>query len=183
MPVCAPAYGSMVDRVSPELITLMSKLFRKRWDEADAKSSVQRAALKLEMAATEKKITALLDRILESESSTVIAAYERKVEELERQKLVMQEKTARCGTVVRGYDETFRTALEFLGNPWNLWTNGTFEDKRTVLKLTLGSQLEYDWNSGVPTADLSLPFMVLGRQNDREKLMAERVGFEPTIGF
>src|SRR3546814_6592932 len=37
------------------------------------------------------------------------------------------------------------------------------------------------WNEGVRTAELSLPFMVLGRLGNRETVMAEREGFEPSI--
>ncbi len=166
---------------SPELFALVSKLFRKRWDEAEAKVKESRASMKLEVAALEKKIAQFLDRIVESDSATVIGAYERKVEELERSKFVMLEKTARCGTSAKGYDETFRTAFEFLGNPWKLWENGNFEDKRIVQKLVLASHLEYDWNEGVRTPELSLPFKMLGTVLDREKVMAERVGFEPTV--
>src|SRR3546814_2742946 len=79
------------------------------------------------------------------------------------------------------FRSTFRTAFDFIANPCNLWTNGTFDDKRIVLNLTLGSHLKYDWNEGVRTAELSLPFMVLGRLGNREKGMAEREGFEPSI--
>ncbi|MDZ4274536.1 MAG: hypothetical protein U0995_00735 [Erythrobacter sp.] len=54
-------------------------------------------------------------------SGAVISALERKVEELEREKLVLQEKTARCGTVARDYDATFRTAFEFLSKACYIW--------------------------------------------------------------
>lgn len=179
------AYQSMLAAMtpSPEFVRLLDKLFRKRWAEADSKAKEASAALKLEAVAVEKKIGQLMERILESESPTVIAAYERKVEELERQKLLAHEKVSRCGTVAKGYDETFRTAFEFFASPCNLWHNGGFADKRTVLKLTLSEPLVHDWNSGVRTAEFSLPFKLLGNESDREKLMAERVGFEPTIGF
>ncbi|CAH0496074.1 recombinase family protein [Novosphingobium sp. CECT 9465] len=174
------AYEGLLRNLVPshELFTLMEKLFRKRWDEAQSKAKESRTAMKLEIAAIEKKVAQFLDRIVESESATVIGAFERKVDELERQKLVLAEKTARCGTVAKGFDETFRTALEFVGNPYKLWENGTLDDKRIVLKLTLGSHLEYDWNEGVRTPEISLPFKVLGQISDRETVMAERVGFE-----
>ena len=179
------AYEGLLRSLVPshELFALMEKLFRKRWDEAQSKAKESRAAMKLEIAAIEKRVTQLLDRIVESESATVVGAYERKVDELERQKLVLAEKTARCGTVVKGFDETFRTALEFVGNPYKIWENGTLDDKRIVLKLTLGSHLEYDWNEGVRTPEISLPFKVLGQISDRETVMAEREGFEPSIRF
>ncbi len=179
------AFQSMLAAMtpSPEFVRLLDKLFRKRWAEADSKAKEASATLKLEAAAFEKKIGQLMERILESESPTVIAAYERKVEELERQKLLAHEKVSRCGTVAKGYDETFRTAFEFFASPCNLWNNGGFADKRTVLKLTLNEPLVYDWNSGVRTAEFSLPFKLLGDESDREKLMAEREGFEPSMGL
>ncbi|SES04184.1 zinc ribbon domain-containing protein [Sphingobium sp. YR768] len=77
---------------SPELFALISKLFRKRWNEAEAKVKETRTSMKLEVASLEKKIAQFLDRIVESGSATVIGAYERKVEELERSKLVMLQK-------------------------------------------------------------------------------------------
>ena len=165
----------------PELLSLFSKIFRKRWNEAEAKAHEGRAAIKREMATIEKKIGQILDKIVQSESRSVIARFESEVDKLEMEKLVLDEKAALCGTVARDYDATFRTAFDFIANPCNLWTNGTFDDKRIVLNLTLGSHLKYDWNEGVRTAELSLPFMVLGRLGNRETVMAERVGFEPTV--
>ena len=76
-----------------------------------------KAALRNEIISIEKEITQLLDRIVDAESATVIGAYERKIDELERQKLVIAEKRARCGTAIKGYDESFRTAFEFLSSP------------------------------------------------------------------
>ena len=140
---------------------MLSGLFRLRWDERAKSRKDEVATLKQEIVATDKRIGQFLERIVESESPAVIDAYERKVEELQREKLVLAEKTTRCGTVAKDYDATFQTAFSFLSNPWNLWENGTFEDRRIVLKLTLASHLEYDWNQGVQTADISLPFKAL----------------------
>lgn len=112
-------------------------------------------------------------QLVDAESTTVIGAYERNIDDLERQKLILAEKRARCGTAIKDYDESFRTALEFLSNPWNLWEKGAFEDMRIVLKLTLASHLEYDWNEGVRTSEITLPFKVLQADSCRE-VMAER---------
>jgi len=59
-------------------------------------------------------------------------------------------------------------------DPWNLWKNGQLEDKRIVLKLTLAEQLEYDWNDGVRTAELSMPFKVLLGNCDYKNELADR---------
>ena len=177
------AFEAMLEQLTPrpELFNLFSKLFRKRWQEAEARAHEGRATIKREMQAIEKKIGQILDKIMEAESRTVIARFESEVEKLELEKLVLDEKASKCGSVARDYDESFRTAFEFIANPWKLWNTGTFDDKRIVLNLTLGSHLEYDWDEGVRTAELSLPFKLLQDVCDREKVMAEREGFEPSI--
>lgn len=161
---------------TPELFGVFEMLFRKRWDEAGSKAKEMRAAIRLEIAASEKKISALLDRVMASESPTVISRYEQEIEKLERDKLVLAEKTAQCGTALPDYQESFRTAFGFLANPWELWSNGTFEDKRVVLQLTLDKHIEYDWIEGVRTPEISLPFKALRLGCNREKSLADRVG-------
>jgi site-specific DNA recombinase len=176
------AYQELLRELVPseQLLGLMLNLFKKRWDQSEARAKETRAAMKLEVNAIEKKITQVLDLMVASDNKTVLGAFERKIEELERQKLVLAEKTARCGTSAKGFDETFRTAFDFISSPWNLWENGTLEDKRIVLKLTLASHIEYDWNLGVRTAEISLPFKVLGGDFFLESKLAETEGFEPT---
>jgi DNA invertase Pin-like site-specific DNA recombinase len=177
------AFEGMLTKLTPrpELLNLFSKIFRKRWNEAESKAHEGRAAFKREASLIEKKIGQILDKIVESESRSVIARLESEVEKLELEKLVLDGKVSSCGTVATDYDATFRTAFEFIANPWNLWSNGTFEDKRIVLNLTLGSHLEYDWNEGVRTAELSLPFRLLQDVCDQEKVMAGNTGFEPPV--
>jgi site-specific DNA recombinase len=89
---------------------IFSILFRKRRNEAGAKAKEIRAGFKLEIAAVEKKTSLLLDRVMAAESLALINRYEQEIEKLEREKLVLAEKTARCGTALPDYDESFRTA-------------------------------------------------------------------------
>ncbi|GAD50984.1 putative recombinase [Caenibius tardaugens NBRC 16725] len=179
------AYEGLLTQLVPskEMFDAFSTVFRKRWDEGGRKTKERRAAIKLEMAAAEKAISQLVERVMASQSQTVISRYEEEIEKLERKKLVLTEKTAKCGTALPGYDESFRTAFEFLANPCELWKNGTYEDKRIVLKLTLDANLEYDWNQGVRTPVLSLPFKALGVSRGDEMVLADRVGFEPTVSL
>ena len=166
-----------------ERVERLEAQLRLEWQQRNSRETQARDDMKQQIKVIEGKIAALLDRIMVSDSPTVISAYERKVEQLERDKLVLQEKTARCGTALGSFDGTFRTALNFLAKPYDYWEKGTLESRRTVLKLALASPLQWDWNEGVRTAELSLPFKVLNTKKDWENEMAERVGFEPTIGF
>jgi len=42
---------------------------------------------------------------------------------LEAQKMEFKEKIANCGKPIKGFDETFRTAMEFLSKPYKLWNS------------------------------------------------------------
>lgn len=179
------AFESLLIKLKPSetLFDLFSRLFRKRWEDASKKAKELKSALGAQASVTDKKIATLLDRIMASDSLTVIKRYESEIEILERDKLVIAEKVAKCGTALPDYEATFRTAFDFIGNPWNLWKNGTFEDKRIVLKLTLDTHLSYDWNQGVRTPEISFPFKVLEAFGDQKGELAEEVGFEPTDGL
>lgn len=170
------AYETLLHSLKPshDLFALISTQCRIFWDKRAAGVREAKSAFKLKINAVEKKIDGLLERIVESESATVISAYERKVAELERSKLLLAEKQARCGTVARDYEKTFRTAFDFFSNPCYLWENGTLEDKRIVLQLTLNGHLEYDWNQGVRTTEISFPFRALEDFSGSEKEMAEQ---------
>jgi len=86
--------------------------------------------MRSEIGKVDKQISKLLDRLVQAESSAVVKAYENKVDTLERRKMVLNEKIAKCGTPIRGYDDSFQTAMKFLSSPWNLWETGRFEDRR-----------------------------------------------------
>jgi site-specific DNA recombinase len=82
---------------------------------------------------------------------SVIAAYEARVKALEDRKIVLAEKIATPGRPVRSFDETVRTAFEFLASPWQLWTSDRIEDKRTVLKLAFADRLTHTEEQGFRT--------------------------------
>ena len=73
----------------------------------------------------------------------------------------------------------FEHALRFLANPYNTWENGTFADRRNVLKLAFASKLKYSRDEGLRTPETSIPFKVLGGFWDGKKEMAHPTGFEP----
>ncbi|WP_085848277.1 hypothetical protein [Pacificibacter marinus] len=60
-------------------------------------------------------------RIVETNNSTVIAAYETKITKLEQEKLVPIEKREKKSTSKRTSEQIFELAVKFLSNPWNIW--------------------------------------------------------------
>ncbi len=106
-------------------------------------------------------------------------AYETRIHKLEEQKIIVSEKIANCGRPVRGFEETLRTSLNFLGNPLKLWVSERLEDKRAVLKLAFADKLAYVRKEGFRTPNLTLPFKALASFKMGEIEMARSKGFEP----
>ena len=174
-----------------DLYAIAQKMFAALWEQRLASGEVRSKSLKVEAQKLEKQVEQILDRIVEAESPTVITAYEKRVKALEMRKLEIDDAIANCGRPVRDYDETLRTALDFLGSPHKLWVSDRIEDKRAVLKLTFADRLGYVRNEGFRTAYPTLPFQVIqslnssqGGQNMVKNKMAHRGRFElPTPRF
>ena len=90
----------------------------------------------------------------------------------------ISEKIANCGRPLRSFDDTLRTALEFIGNPRKLWASEHFEDKRAVLKLAFSERLPYIRNEGFRTVTFAFPFKVLSDISGGKKEMARPERFE-----
>ena len=175
------AFERLLHELKPTegLFTLAEAMFKKLWDHRLDYSKSRRRSLEGELVKLDRKIEQLLDRIVDAESSTVIGEYERRIQELETDKLEVVEKMAKSERPVRGYDATFRTAMTFLANPCNLWASERLEDKRAVLKLTFADRLAYVRGTGFRTPETTLPFKVLGDFFGGESKMARPKGFEP----
>ena len=103
----------------------------------------------------------MLERIVETNNSALIKAYESKLQELEFEKAVLAEKSTNSGKSLPSFDEHSRTALDFLRNPYKLWTSGELVNQRNVLRLCFTRKLVYDKNEGYRTASKALPIRVL----------------------
>src|SRR5690606_35115288 len=118
----------------------------------------------------------LLDRIVDAEASSVVSAYEKRIQKLEEEKLILQDRMAGSTKPKSGFEETVRTALNFLANPWILWRSERLEDKQAVLKLAFSDRLQYTREKGFRTANIALPFKVLAQISGAKKEMARRRG-------
>ena len=117
--------------------------------------------MKQELVKLKKQIRKLLDRILNTESERLITSYEDCLTKLESQKLELTEKCSSNGESKAPFEELFERAMLFLANPQKTWTNGTFADKRTVLKLAFLGNLAFTRGKGFRTPKTFIPFMVL----------------------
>ncbi|MGH8547552.1 MAG: zinc ribbon domain-containing protein [Methylococcales bacterium] len=123
------------------LFTLARMMFEELWNHRIKRQKSRHQAITAEIGKLDKKVEQLLDRIVEANSPSVVRAYENRVWDLEAQKIELKEKLVPGGKPVRGFEETFRTAMAFLAKPHKLWISDPLEDKRAVLKLTFSDRL------------------------------------------
>ena len=82
-------------------------MFKKAWDMRLSRLKQAHAALGRDLATIDRQIDAKLDQIVECSSSTVQRAFERKVESLEREKLVLDEMIAAKPRPKRSFEKMF----------------------------------------------------------------------------
>ena len=167
------AFEALLRAVRPTdgLFDLAYDIFKHIWDQRSQQVSAAKQKLRAEIKKIDKQITQLLDRIIDTQSATVINAYEKRIADLEKQKLVVGEKLAFPAKVQRPFSEMFERSCEFLSNPLKIWDSGRLEDRQTVLKLLFQEPLAYAKNEGFRTPKLSLPFSMLGAFQEVKKEM------------
>ena len=167
-------------RPTPELFELASEMFRDLWNARMKSEESDARHLKSEVVRVEGQIEQLVDRIVASDVSSITNAFENRVRGLEVEKAKLTEKIALCGRPAADFDSTYRTAMEFLENPYKLWASDRLADKRTVLKLAFAEPIAYVRNEGFRTAKAAVPFRIF---NTLEQLDSEESEMVPVAGI
>jgi site-specific DNA recombinase len=166
------AFEDLLQTAQPSktLLDLARAMFKKAWNAQSETEAAHKASLKRELLEAEKKPEGLLDRIVTTDSHSVIAAYEKRIEKPENRRLS-----------TRSFDEAFELAIKFLANPYKIWALGRLEHKRSVLKLAFKDPLRYCRKNGFRTPTLSSVFKGLDGFLGQKNVMAEGMRFELTI--
>lgn len=151
-------FEQLLHHVKPteKLFKVARMMFGELWDRRIKHAETQAKALGAQVLKIDNQVTAYLDRIVEASVPSVISAYEERVRKLEDEKLLVKERMANLARPASSFEDTLRTALDFLANPLNLWSSGRLTDRRAVLKLTFIDRLRYDRDDGFRTANLTL---------------------------
>ena len=162
-----------------QLYELVRVMFIDVWEMKLAEAHSAKKTLNAQIKDVEEQTDALLDRIVDASSPTVITAYETRIDKLERQKIRLREQAERIVPPRGRLEEFIEHALRFLANPWNLYEKGEFTLKRTVLKLAFTEPLRYSRSEGYQTAKITFPFKVLADISTHKCGMVEPSGIEP----
>lgn len=156
-----------------KLFDLVSAMFTDCWEQRRKHSATLAAAVRRQIDQVERQIAGLLDRIVETSMPSVIGAYEKRIADLERQKLAMAERAELTSRRQRPFDEMFELAMRFLANPYVLWSSPRLEDRRCALNLVFADRLAYCRNSGFRTPKTSIVFKALEDISKGKRAMAE----------
>lgn len=164
---------------SADMIATAKKMLRMIWDYRQKSGAALANIVKKELVTLDRGIEQLLDKLIEASSPTVISAYEKRIDSMEKQKLVLQEKLVKKSQPVHDFDTAFRTALQILSNPLKIWHLGQFEHKRMLLRIGFADKLTYVRNEGFRTAEIAQPFRALRHFANDNCGMVEVSGIEP----
>lgn len=173
-------FEKVLETIKPHegVFRVARKLFAELWQRRIDLTENQSKAIQSKLSDVEKQIGKLLDRIMDANVPSVITAYEKRIQNLENEKLALQDRMVETTQPKSGFEDTLRTALEFLSNPWILWGSERLEDKQAVLKLSFTERLRYTRETGFRTANLTFPFKALGALAGGNLEMARSGRFE-----
>ena len=165
------------------LFTMAFEMFRDLWEAKVQAAEADKAAIEKQISQLDRKFNQTVDRILDTEDEVIRTAFETRLKDMKAQKVFLTEQLSQIGKPSVPFSDAFRTAFDFLANPWNLWNSDRIEDKRAVLKLVFADRLAYCRKTGVRTAKNHLALQGLSSFFDHEVQVAERQGFEPWRRF
>ncbi len=174
-------FAEVVQSITPKqaLFDIAIAMFKDAWSERGEQLQQVTVGLKRELKALDTDIDELVQRIVETSNTTVITAYETKIEQLQQKKLSISDRLRNQSKPKHSFEESIEHAITFLQNPRRIWDSGDFAMKRTVLRLAFSERLAYSRKDGYRTPKTSLPFKVLGDICKEDFKMVEPRGIEP----
>ena len=166
-------------RPSQNLFVLSHKIMRSLWQRRVDAADERKASLRAQLRDSQKEIDRLVERTLDTDSETLLRAYEKRIQETERKRAELEAALAKCGKPTADFDSAFRTAMTFLANPHKLWDSERLEHKRMVLQLAFSRRPQYVRKSGFRTPSTAQPFALLSQMDGGGEKLARPAGFEP----
>lgn len=163
---------------SAKLIDLARAMFKDIWNQRSAQTAEMASRYKKEKGRVEKEIQRLIDLIIGTTTTEVAKAYERRVAELEKQKLLLEEQHQKAAQQPGSFDELFELAVAFLSKPYELWCSGNLTLRKLVLRLTFAEHLAYSPETGFSNPKISMPFKLLDSFRTGGKKVAHPTRFE-----
>ncbi len=167
-------------RLSNGPLAMAKLMFKELWDKRITAHSGHRKAQKTNLTRLDTDIRKATERLISTDSEATIKALEARLDKLEKEKALIAEDLAKTKPKPKDFDQSFRTAIDFLANPRKLWETGRIDDRKALLNLVFTAPIPYTRNKGFRTAKTTSVFNVLKGISSGEDEMADPEGFEPS---
>lgn len=153
----------LLKRLQPtqNLFKVAAIMFAKAWDGRAAHAAGAAKTLKADIARLESETEKLLDRLVSADTPAVIAAYEKRIAKLDEEKALAVERAENITPSRARFREMFEPAMMILANPYKIWASGDLNLRRLVLRLAFEGRIPHCRNTGLRTAEITMPFKAL----------------------
>ncbi len=174
-------FEELLQTLTPQrpVLAMVKAMFNDCWEARGAQNEQRAQGAREQIAAYNKKIETLTERVAETESPTLIASYEKQIEKYSVQRAYLIDIAKNAKPSKQHFNEVYRTALDFLTNPCTLWKSGKYELQRLVLRLGFTGRIHYARNQGYRTAPIAEPLRLAGSLSALGDRMVGLAGLEP----
>ena len=124
-----------------------------------------RPDIKRRISKIDSEIASVVDYAVNAQNPSVRTAYEKKIETMERERLVLAEKLQNSGRPKYTFSQLSELSMRFLSSPCKIWRSGRLDFQKTVLRLVFSEPVHYCRKNGFLNTNFSIPFNMLGGQN------------------
>ncbi len=126
-----------------DFIAIATIMFKHAWKQQSDQLAAVMLDFKSQIKEIDKKIDALVERLVDASSDRVVSACAKKLDELEREKLILAEKMEEKPSKTGSFDELFELATMFLANPCNIYIFGDLMYRKMVLRMVFSERPTY----------------------------------------
>ena len=158
---------------------LAGQMFRDAWDRRRSNTKEESSRYRTRLRQIDTEVSSLIDRAARTQHEETAHAYETRIAELRSETAALEEKLAQQAVPEGKFDEMFELSMKILASPCKIWEKGSYELKRTVLRMAFSDPLRVSRETGLRTAETTLPFKALRFLSTSERQMVRVEGLEP----
>jgi site-specific DNA recombinase len=158
---------------------LAGQMFRDAWDRYRSNSKDEAARHRTRLKQIDTEVASMIERAARTHHNETAQAYEARIVELRSETTVLEEKLALQRIPEGNFDSMFELSMQFLSSPWEVWGIASYELKRTVMRLVFAAPINVSRETGLRTAETTLPFKALHFLSTSGSQMVHPTGFEP----
>ncbi len=170
-------------RPTQGIVVMLKAMVDRAWDIKAEHLVALKTSLNDDLKAIEEQLDVFLERIIESSSTSVTRAYERKIADLDKEKLLLEEKIENLSSkkVKKSFTkgDALELSVKFLSNPCKIWETGDLALRKLVLRLAFFGPMMYHRKEGILNTKKSLPFSILESIQEGDFKMVRAPGLEP----